>query len=121
MGELKNQPKMNASTIAKNVMADKWANAKSNQKLIQKLQKSLKIGSGTIPGALGGGWGPVWPQGGPGLEKITKMPRNTTPFLGRPSSTWSSHASKTAILQVLLKTKNFVEKQKVSTNELPCR
>jgi len=32
VGELKNQPKMNPKTTAKNVMTDKWANAKSNQK-----------------------------------------------------------------------------------------
>jgi hypothetical protein len=35
-GEFKNQPKRNPKTTAKNVMADKWPNAKSNQKTIQK-------------------------------------------------------------------------------------
>ena len=42
MGELQNQPKRNANTIAKNVMADKWADAKSNQKSIQKLTKIIE-------------------------------------------------------------------------------
>ena len=42
VGELQNQPKRNANTIAKNVMADKWANAKSNQKSIQKLTKIIE-------------------------------------------------------------------------------
>ena len=35
--------------------------------------------------------GPVWPQGGPGLEKGTKKPRNPTPFLAlkwRPCPTF---------------------------------
>ena len=50
---------------------------KKRPKILQKLAKiNLKIGSGTIPGLSGETRGPVWPQGGPGLEKGTKKPRN---------------------------------------------
>ena len=40
--ELQNQSKRNAKTITKNVMADKWARTKSNQKSIQKRRKIIK-------------------------------------------------------------------------------
>ena len=50
-------------------MADKWANAKNNQKSIKKLGKSLKVGSGTIPGALGGGSGTSLAPGRPRARK----------------------------------------------------
>ena len=43
VGELlKHQIKRNPKTIAKNVMADKWANATSNKKSIQKPTESGK-------------------------------------------------------------------------------
>ena len=42
MEELKKQPKRNPKTIAKNVMADKWANAKNIQKSIKKLTKIIE-------------------------------------------------------------------------------
>ena len=50
VGELQNQPKRNANTIAKNVMADKWANATNIHKSIQKLAKIIEKWGGTIPG-----------------------------------------------------------------------
>ena len=54
MGELQNQPKRNAKTISKNVMADKWARTKSNQKSIQKLRKIIKSRVWDHPGGSGG-------------------------------------------------------------------
>ena len=54
MGELKNQPKINPKTIAKNVMADKWANAKRNHKSIKKLRKIIKSRVWDHPGGSGG-------------------------------------------------------------------
>ena len=53
--------------------------------------KSLKIGSGTILGALGEPRGPFWPQDGPRLKKGTKPPRKSSPFLApkwRPGPTF---------------------------------
>ena len=61
-GELKNQPKRNPKTTAKNVMADKWPNAKSNQKSIQKPSKIIKNRvrdhPGSSRGRLGDQFGP---------------------------------------------------------------
>ena len=53
MGELQKQLKRNAKTIAKNVMADKWARTKSNQKSIQKLRKIIKSRVWDHPGGSG--------------------------------------------------------------------
>ena len=67
VGELQNQPKRNANTIAKNVMADKWADAKSNQKSIQKLTKIIENRVWDHPrgsrGRLGDQFGPRAAQG----------------------------------------------------------
>ena len=67
MGELKNQLKRNPNTTAKNVMADKWADAKSNQKSIQKLSKIIKNRVWDHPGGsrgrLGDQFGPRAAQG----------------------------------------------------------
>ena len=67
MGELKNNPTRNPETIAKNVMTDKWANAKSNQKSIQKLRKIIKSRVWDHPGGsrgrLGDQFGPRAAQG----------------------------------------------------------
>ena len=67
MGELKNKPKRNPETIAKNVMTDKWANAKSNQKSIQKPPKIIKNRVWDHPGGsrgrLGDQFGPRAAQG----------------------------------------------------------
>ena len=57
MGELKNQSKRNPKTTAKNVMADKWANAKSNKKSIQKQQQIIKNRVWDHPGGSRGGLG----------------------------------------------------------------
>ena len=74
-GNSKNQPKRNPEIITKNVMADKWANAESNQHPFQNLHKSLQIGSGTIPGALGrlgGSLAPGRPRARKGHQKAAK-------------------------------------------------
>ena len=67
MGGLKNKLKRNPETIAKNVMTDKWANAKSNQKSIQKLTKIIENGvldhPGGSRGRLGDQFGPRAAQG----------------------------------------------------------
>ena len=67
MGELKNQPKRNPKIIAKNVMTDKWANAKSNQKSIQKPTKIIENKVWDHPGGslgrLGDQFGPRAAQG----------------------------------------------------------
>ena len=52
--ELKNKPKRNPETIAKNVMADKWANAKSNHKSNKKLRKIIKSRVWDHPGGSRG-------------------------------------------------------------------
>ena len=68
-GHSKNKQKKSQNNCNK-VMADKWANAKSNQNNSSKhLQKSLKIGSGTIPGALWGGSGTSLAPGRPRARK----------------------------------------------------
>ena len=54
MGELQKQLKRNAKTIAKNVMADKWARTKSNKKSIQKPRKIIKSRVWDHPGGSGG-------------------------------------------------------------------
>ena len=67
VGELKNQPKRNPKTTAKNVMADKWANAKNKQKTIQKPSKIIKNRVWDHPGGsrgrLGDQFGPRAAQG----------------------------------------------------------
>ena len=67
MRELKNKPKRNPETIAKNVMTDKWANAKSNQKFIQKPTKIMENRVWDHPGGslgrLGDQFGPRAAQG----------------------------------------------------------
>ena len=67
MGELKNKPKSIPETIAKNVMTDKWAHAKSNEKSIQKLTKIVENGVLDHPGGsrrrLGDQFGPRAAQG----------------------------------------------------------
>ena len=67
VGELQNQLKRNANTIAKNVMADKWANAKSKHKSIQKLTKIIENRVWDHPrgsrGRLGDQFGPRAAQG----------------------------------------------------------
>ena len=50
-----------------------------------------KYSLGPSQGLSGEARGPVWPQGGPGLEKGTKKPRNGIPFLApkwRPGRTF---------------------------------
>ena len=69
VGELKNQSKRNPKTIAKNVMADKWANAKSNQKSIQKQQKIIKNRVWDHPGGSRGGSGTILAPGRPKARK----------------------------------------------------
>ena len=54
VGELQKQLKRNAKTIAKNVMADKWARTKSNQKSIQKQRKIIESSVWDHPGGSGG-------------------------------------------------------------------
>ena len=54
MGELQKQLKRNAKTVAKNVMAEKWARTKSNQKSIQKLRIITKSEVWDHPGGSGG-------------------------------------------------------------------
>ena len=49
--------KKESKTTARNVMADKWANAKSNQKSIQKPQKIIKNKVWDHPGGSRGGLG----------------------------------------------------------------
>ena len=67
MGELKNQPKRNPKTIAKNVMADKWANAKNNHKSFKEQTKMIKNRVWDHPrgsrGRLGDQFGPRAAQG----------------------------------------------------------
>ena len=62
VGELSNRPKRNPETIAKHVMADKWANAKSNQKSIQQPRKIIENRVWDHPGGsrgrLGDQFGP---------------------------------------------------------------
>ena len=62
-GNSKKQPKRNPKTIAKNVMADKWANAKSNQNPSKNDERSLKVGSGGSRGRLADQFGPRAAQG----------------------------------------------------------
>jgi hypothetical protein len=63
------------------VMADKWANAKSNQKWVLKVIRNHgKYGLGPSRGLSGEARGPVWPQGSPMHKKGTKTMRNPTPF-----------------------------------------
>ena len=53
-------------------------------------KKSLKIGSGTIPGALRGDSGTILAPGRPKAQQGTKRPRNPSPFLApkwRPGPT----------------------------------
>ena len=59
VGERKNQPRINPKTM----------------------KNHGKLGLGPSRVLPGEARGPVWPQGGPGLEKGTKKPRNTIPFL----------------------------------------
>ena len=67
VGDLKNQSKRNPKTTAKNVMADKWANAKSNQNWAQKLSKIIENRVWDHPGCsrgrLGDQFGPRAAQG----------------------------------------------------------
>ena len=69
VGELKNQPKMNPKTIAKNVMTDKWANTKSNQKSVQKPSKIIKNMVWDHPGGSRGGSGTILAPGRPKAQK----------------------------------------------------
>ena len=69
VGELKNKPKRNPKTIAENVMADKWANAKSNQESMKKLRKIIKSRVWDHPGALGRSLGTSWAPGRPRARK----------------------------------------------------
>ena len=81
VGELSNRPKRNPETIAKHVMADKWANAKSNQKSIQQLRKIIKNRVWDHPGGSGGRladqFGPRAAQGSKrapkGCEKVFRF------------------------------------------------
>ena len=65
---------------------------KKQPKMIPKAIKNhWKYGLGPSRVLPGEARGPVWPQGGPGLEKGTKTMRNTTPFLAlkwRPGPTF---------------------------------
>ena len=67
MGELQKQLKRNAKTIAKNVMADKWARTKSIKKSIQKPRKIIESSVWDHPGGSGGSladqFGPKAAQG----------------------------------------------------------
>ena len=67
VGELSNRPKRNPETIPKHVMADKWANAKNNQKAIQKPTKIIENRVWDHPrgsrGKLGDQFGPRAAQG----------------------------------------------------------
>ena len=55
-------------------------------------KKSLKIGSGSIPGALREGSGTILTQDGPMLEKGTKKPRNpSTSEIDNLYDTFSSY------------------------------
>ena len=63
MGELKNQSKRNPKTTAKNVMADKWANAKSHKKIIKSLKNRVWDHPGGSRGGLGDHFGPRTAQG----------------------------------------------------------
>ena len=54
MGELQKQLRRNAKTIAKNVMADKRARTKNNQKSIQKPRRIIESSVWDHPGVSGG-------------------------------------------------------------------
>ena len=76
MGELQKQLKRNAKAIAKNVMADKWARTKSNNKSIQKLRKIIESSVWDHPGGSGGSLltslAPGRPRGRTGHQKAAK-------------------------------------------------
>ena len=81
VGELKNQSKRNPKTTAKNVMADKWANAKSNNKSIQKQHKIIKNRVWDHPGGSRGGLGDHFgPRTAQGSKRGPNRREKTTRF-----------------------------------------
>ena len=69
VGELKNKPKRNSKTIAKKWLQTSGRTPKATKNPSKNLEKSLKVGSGTIPGALGGGSGTSLAPGRPRARK----------------------------------------------------
>ena len=90
MGELKNQPKRNP----KQLQNTWWQTSRRTQKATtnpsKNLDKSLKVGSGTIPGALGGGSGTSLAPGRPRARKGHQKAAKYYSVFGTEMETWSN-------------------------------